>query len=124
MDRFVSAELDALGVAYRYQQVIEIEPDVIYWALDFVLPGAGPDGCDLIIEPGHRVWHGAATETLDGCDHQAQDRARYAHLAGRGFPYILTLTDEEIQRLPTLARRRILAFLDQKLHEQAPAVAA
>ena len=111
LDRFVSEILDEIGVAYRYQQLIEIQTDTIYWALDFVLPGAGPDGCDLLLEPGHRRWHGTPTETLDGCDHQAQDAARYAHLATCGFPYILTLSDAEIHQTPAAARRRILAFL-------------
>lgn len=100
LEAFVAGVLTAAGVAYERERVVEVVPDAVYWRVDFVLAGQGPDGADLVIEPGAAHWHDPV-----------RDAARAATLARLGYPYLLTLTDTEIEQTPDLACRRILAFL-------------
>lgn len=100
LESFVIGVLQGLRRLFEREQVVAVVPDQVYWRLDFVLPGQGPDGADLIIEPGATHWHDPV-----------RDAARYRTLAALGYRYILTLTDTEIERTPEYAAARITAFL-------------
>ncbi len=117
LDRWVMEVLDSHAIPYQYQVLRDLGPDRVC-VLDFLVLGRGPGGADLIIEPGHRLWHGNAAETLDGQDHQAQDAARTAALAHLGYHYILALTDHDIHQEPDATRRRLLEFLTGALPPQ------
>ena len=100
LEAFVAQILDADGVRYAREVVVEVEYAVRYWRLDFVLPGAGPAGADLVIEPGARYWHDCT-----------RDAERYRVLATLGYPHVLTLTDLDICQTPEAAATRIRAFV-------------
>lgn len=119
LELFVANTLQTLYVGYFTQVIVEVVPGITYWVLDFVVPGRGPGGTDLVIEPGARVWHGGPNETLDGTDRAAQDAQRYAALAGLGYPTVLTLSDTEIKRQPEATAARIAAFVRPAPYRQA-----
>jgi very-short-patch-repair endonuclease len=100
LELFVACQLQTLEIAFERERVVEIIPATVYWRLDFVLPGQGPDGADLVIEPGAAHWHDPA-----------HDAARYRTLAALGYRYVLTLTNSEIEHTPQCAAARIAAFL-------------
>ena len=100
LERFVMDQLQALGRAFEREHILEVVPDQVYWRIDFLLPGQGPAGADLVIEPGAVHWHDPAHDT-----------ARYRTLAALGYRYVLTLTDREIAHTPECAVARIAAFL-------------
>ncbi len=111
LETFVAQILDSAGVPYAREVVVEVEYEVRYWRLDFVLPGASPDGADLVIEPGATYWH----------DPQ-RDAARYRVLATLGYAHVLTLTDVEITRTPEAAATRLRAFIAGRGQIPAPAL--
>lgn len=100
LERFVHRVLHAAGIIFEAQRVIEVERNVTYWRLDVVVPSQQLGGADLVVEPGAAHWHDPA-----------RDAARAATLAWLGYPYVLVLTDTEIEQTPDLASRQILAFL-------------
>jgi hypothetical protein len=91
--------LDAFAVPYNPTWVDQEQP-VTYWRLDVVIPGRGPGGTDLVIEPGAGYWHDPE-----------RDAKRYRVLAALGYQHVLTLTDVEIERTPDVARQRIRDFV-------------
>jgi hypothetical protein len=100
LERFVHGVLRGFGVPFETQRVVEVTPGAVCWRLDVVLPGRGPGGADLVIEPGATYWHDPV-----------RDAVRAATLARLGYPYLLTLTDTEIRETPDLARLAIQIFL-------------
>src|SRR5689334_13682671 len=82
LEIFVQRILTAAEVAFERERVVEVVPDQVYWRIDFVLAGQGPDGVDLVIEPGAAHWHDPD-----------RDAARAATLVRLGYPYVLTLDD-------------------------------
>jgi hypothetical protein len=100
LERFVLDQLQARGRAFEREHLVEVVRDRVYWRIDFLLPGQGPGGADLVIEPGAAYWHDPA-----------RDAARYQTLAALGYRYVLALTDAEIEHSPQRAAARIAAFL-------------
>ncbi|HMA37546.1 MAG TPA: hypothetical protein VKY74_24040 [Chloroflexia bacterium] len=109
LEIFVAEELDAEEVLYTREFVVEVELDVLYWRLDFLLQGYGPAGADLVIEPGAGYWHDPA-----------RDAERYRVLATLGYSHVLTLTDVEIEQKPECARQRIRDFVAGRALAQCP----
>jgi hypothetical protein len=119
LELFVATTLQTLYVGYFTQVIVEVVPGITYWTLDFLVPGRGPGGVDLVIEPGHRRWHGGPDETLDGTDRAARDAARNQRLAALGYPCVLMLTDTEITEHPEATAARIAAFVRPTAQRQA-----
>jgi hypothetical protein len=109
LELFVARQLQTLEIAFERERVVEIIPATVYWRLDFVLPGQGPGGADLIIEPGAIYWHDPE-----------RDAVRYRMLAALCYRYMLTLTDAEIEHTPEYAAARIAAFLADPEHTADP----
>ncbi len=112
LEAFVARILDAASVPYAREVVVEVEVEVRYWRLDFLLRSLGPDGADLVIEPGAAYWHDAV-----------RDAQRYRVLATLGYPHVLILTDVEIVRTPEAAATRNRAFIAGPGQVLAPAPA-
>jgi hypothetical protein len=119
LEAFVIATLQNDGVRCEYQRLVAVpvdlldecavpynpawvdrEQSVTYWRLDVVIPGRGPGGTDLVIEPGAGYWHDPD-----------RDAKRYRVLAALGYEHVLTLTDVEIEQTPDTARQRIRDFV-------------
>lgn len=100
LERFVHLVLFDLCLDFEMQRVVEVVSDETYWRLDIVVPHYGPNGTDLVIEPGAAYWH-----------NPANDAERCATLATLGYLYQLILTDTEILTQPEQTRQRIRAFL-------------
>jgi hypothetical protein len=119
LEAFVIAALQNDGVRGEYQRLVAVPVDLLdefavpynpawvdreqpvtYWRLDVVIPGRGPGGTDLVIEPGAGYWHDPE-----------RDGKRYRVLAALGYAHVLTLTDVEIEQTPDTARQRIRDFV-------------
>jgi hypothetical protein len=74
--------------------------------LDFVIG-------DIVLEPGHRRWHGSPADTLDGQDHAARDAERDRLLTVIGGLTVIRLDAEQIARHPEQVRAQIVAILSE-----------
>jgi very-short-patch-repair endonuclease len=69
-------------------------------------------GETLVLEPGHRRWHGGPAETLDGTDRAAHDAAGDALLAQLGME-VVRIDADECARTPKTVRTLIAAKVAQ-----------
>jgi very-short-patch-repair endonuclease len=106
-ERFVLTTLQAWGLEegrdFTHQQRVSVAG--YEWRLDFVVYGR------IVLEPGHRRWHGGPAETFDGQDHAAQDAARDRLLAAHLGLTVLRLDADEIAHHPDRVRARIQAAI-------------
>jgi very-short-patch-repair endonuclease len=106
-ERFVREVLLALGLEegrdFACQQRISVAEHEL--RLDFVVQER------LVLEPGHRRWHGRPADTLDGQDHTILDAARDQLLTERLGLVVLRLDADEIAHQPEQVRARIAAAL-------------
>jgi hypothetical protein len=95
-ERFVHEVLQALGLVEGRDFVCQHRVSVASHELrlDFVVDGW------LVLEPGHRRWHGSPAETLDGQDHRTLDAARDRLLAERLGLVVLRLDADQIAQQP------------------------
>jgi hypothetical protein len=122
LERFVAAELRRLGLSegpdadYVREVVVDLPGSPGLAALDFVVNA--PMGV-VVILPGARRWHGDATETIDGQDRAARDRAIDRALADYFGWTVLRLTDDCIISRPQDARRAIAAAVQYPARQAA-----
>jgi very-short-patch-repair endonuclease len=106
-ERFVLATLQAFGLEegrdFVQQHRVSVAGHEL--RLDFLVYDR------LVLEPGHRRWHGGPADTLDGLDHRALDATRDRLLLDRLGLIVLHLDADQISREPD----RVRAWIEEAI---------